>query len=140
MTIIANVGALALYLLFIWLGSAIVGAYMSERKGWGEKPGLASGLLTSILAPVVWLAIPQRPPTLAPGAAAALVFAVASGFLSPLAPFAYKYAQTVEAQIADSGGEMTGGRLVAIARIVAIIGMVLLVIEAIVLLAGAAGS
>ena len=57
---IANVGVLALYLLFIWLASAIVGAYMSSRKGYGEKAGLASGLLLSVVGPVVWLAIPAK--------------------------------------------------------------------------------
>ncbi|HTN23804.1 MAG TPA: hypothetical protein VL120_07425 [Solirubrobacteraceae bacterium] len=60
MTIIANVGALALYLLFIWLASAIVSAYMSERKGYGEKLGLASGLLLSLLGVVIWLAVPAK--------------------------------------------------------------------------------
>jgi len=57
---IANVGALALYLLFIWLASAIVGSYMSSRKGYGEKAGLASGLLLSVAGALVWLAIPAK--------------------------------------------------------------------------------
>jgi ABC-type transport system involved in multi-copper enzyme maturation permease subunit len=57
---IANVGVLALYLLFIWLASAIVGSYASGRKGYGEKVGLASGLLLSVLGAIVWLAIPAR--------------------------------------------------------------------------------
>ncbi|MDX6562263.1 MAG: hypothetical protein QOD65_2077 [Gaiellales bacterium] len=60
MTILANVGALALYLLFIWLGSAIVSSYLSDRKGYGEKIGLASGLLLSILGVVIWLAVPAK--------------------------------------------------------------------------------
>ena len=58
---IANVGVLALYLLFIWLASAIVGSYLSERKGYGEKPGLASGLLLSVVGAVAWLFVPARP-------------------------------------------------------------------------------
>jgi hypothetical protein len=57
---IANVGVLALYLLFIWLGSAIVGAYLSQRKGYGEKAGLASGLLLSVVGTLVWVAIPAK--------------------------------------------------------------------------------
>jgi hypothetical protein len=60
MTIIANIGALALYLLFIWLASAIVAAYLSERKGYGERAGLASGLLLSVVGVLVWLAVPAK--------------------------------------------------------------------------------
>ena len=61
MTIVANIGALALYLLFIWLGSAIVSAYLSERKGYGEKAGLASGLLLSVVGVLAWLVAPAKP-------------------------------------------------------------------------------
>jgi hypothetical protein len=57
---IANVGVLGLYLLFIWLGSAIVASYASSRKGYGEKAGLASGLLLSVVGAIVWLAIPAK--------------------------------------------------------------------------------
>ena len=57
---IANVGVLALYLLFIWLASAILGAYMSSRKGYGEKAGLASGLLLSVVGALAWLVIPAK--------------------------------------------------------------------------------
>jgi hypothetical protein len=57
---IANVGVLALYLLFIWLGSAIIASYASARKGYGEKAGLASGLLLSLVGALVWLAIPAK--------------------------------------------------------------------------------
>jgi hypothetical protein len=57
---IANVGVLALYLLVVWLGSAIVGSYVSDRKGYGEKPGLASGLLLSIIGALAWLAVPAK--------------------------------------------------------------------------------
>jgi hypothetical protein len=58
--IIADIGALALYLLFIWLASAIGCAYLSERKGYGEKAGLASGLLLSVVGVLVWLVIPPK--------------------------------------------------------------------------------
>jgi hypothetical protein len=55
-----DVGALALYLLILWLGSAIVGAYLSERKGYGDKPGLASGLLLSVVGALAWLVVPAK--------------------------------------------------------------------------------
>ena len=61
MTVVADIGALALYLLFLWLGSAIVAAYLSERKGYGEKAGLASGLLLSVVGILVWLVVPAKP-------------------------------------------------------------------------------
>ena len=61
MTILALIGAKALYLLFIWLASAIVASMLSDRKGYGEKPGLASGLLLSAVGVIVWLLIPARP-------------------------------------------------------------------------------
>jgi hypothetical protein len=60
MIVLANVGVLALYLLVIWLGSAIIGAYLSERKGYGEKPGLASGLLLSVVGALAWLLVPAK--------------------------------------------------------------------------------
>jgi hypothetical protein len=60
MIVIANVGVLALYLLVIWLGSAITGAYVSERKGYGDKPGLASGLLLSVVGALAWLFVPAK--------------------------------------------------------------------------------
>jgi hypothetical protein len=60
MTVIALLGAKALYLTFIWLASAIVGAYLSDRKGYGEKPGLASGLLLTVVGAVIWLLWPAR--------------------------------------------------------------------------------
>jgi hypothetical protein len=60
MIVIANVGVLALYLLVLWLGSAIAGAYVSERKGYGEKPGLASGLLLSVVGALAWLFVPAK--------------------------------------------------------------------------------
>jgi hypothetical protein len=61
MTVIALLGVKALYLLVLWLISAIVASWISDRKGYGEKPGLATGLLTSAVAILVWLLIPARP-------------------------------------------------------------------------------
>ena len=43
--VIAAIGAKALYLLYAWLASAIIASYLSERKGYGSKVGLAAGLL-----------------------------------------------------------------------------------------------
>jgi hypothetical protein len=59
-TVFAALGAKALYLCFLWLGSAIAAQYLSERKGYGEKPGLVTGLLLSVLAVIIWLAWPAR--------------------------------------------------------------------------------
>jgi hypothetical protein len=60
MIVIATIGALALYLLFLWLLSAIVASYLSRRKGYSEKAGIASGLLLSVIGVVVWLVVPAR--------------------------------------------------------------------------------
>ena len=60
MTVLALIGAKSLYLLWIWLGSAILCSYLSGRKGYGEKPGLATGVLLSALAVVIWLVWPAR--------------------------------------------------------------------------------
>jgi hypothetical protein len=60
MTLLAVIGAKALYLLILWLASAIVASYLSERKGYGERPGLASGLLLSIVGALIWLVWPAR--------------------------------------------------------------------------------
>ena len=60
MMILADIGALALYLLFIWLASAIAASYLSGRKGYGEKAGIASGLLLSVIGVIVWLVMPAR--------------------------------------------------------------------------------
>ena len=61
MTLLAIIGAKALYLIFIWFGSAIAASWLSDRKGYGEKPGLAAGLLLSAVGVVVWLLWPARP-------------------------------------------------------------------------------
>ena len=61
MTVFGLLGATALWLLYAWLLAAIVAAYLSDRKGYGEKPGLASGLLLHVIGVVVWLVWPPRP-------------------------------------------------------------------------------
>jgi hypothetical protein len=60
MTTIALLGATGLYLLFLWLGSAIAASWLSDRKGYGEKPGLATGLLLSVIGVIVWLFWPAK--------------------------------------------------------------------------------
>jgi hypothetical protein len=37
-----------------------VASWLSERKGYGERPGLATGLLLSLAAILVWLVVPAR--------------------------------------------------------------------------------
>ena len=60
MTSLAVIGATALYLLFIWLASAIAASWLSDRKGYGEKAGLGTGLLLSIIGVIVWLIWPAK--------------------------------------------------------------------------------
>ena len=60
MTVFAALGINALYLTFAWLGSAIAAAWLSDRKGYGEKAGLATGLVLSVLGVVVWLVWPAK--------------------------------------------------------------------------------
>ena len=57
----ALLGANALYLMYGWLLSAIVASYLSGRKGYGEKVGLASGLLLFFIGPIIWLIWPAKP-------------------------------------------------------------------------------
>ena len=59
-SLFAEMGVLALWLMYVWLASAILASYLSNRKGYGEKPGLATGLLLSAVAVVVWLVMPSR--------------------------------------------------------------------------------
>jgi hypothetical protein len=61
MTLFALLGAKALYLLYAWLLSAIIASYLSQRKGYGDRPGLASGLLLNALGIVIWLFVPAKP-------------------------------------------------------------------------------
>src|SRR5215212_9061750 len=58
--VIAAIGAKALYLLYAWLASAIVANYVSERKGYGPKLGLALGLLLSVIGAIITLVMPAR--------------------------------------------------------------------------------
>ena len=59
--VIALIGAKALYLLYGWLLSAIAASWLSERKGYGQKLGLAFGLLLFVPGVIVWIFWPARP-------------------------------------------------------------------------------
>lgn len=61
MTILATIGATALYLLFAWLLSAAIGSWLSDRKGYGERLGLAAGLLLSVAGLILVALLPGRP-------------------------------------------------------------------------------
>jgi type VI protein secretion system component VasK len=58
--IAAAVGAKAFYLLMVWLASAIGASELSKRKGYGEKWGLGTGLLLSVVGLLIWIFIPAR--------------------------------------------------------------------------------
>jgi hypothetical protein len=58
--VIALIGAKALWLTYIWLASAIAASWISERKGYGERAGLAAGLLLSVVGLVVMALWPAR--------------------------------------------------------------------------------
>ena len=60
-TLLALIGVKALIYLYIWLLSAIAASYLSNRKGYGEKAGLATGICLTIVGPLVWLVVPPRP-------------------------------------------------------------------------------
>jgi hypothetical protein len=58
--IIAAVGVKAFYLLLVWLASAIAAGELSKRKGYGEKVGLGTGLLLSLIGAIIWAVIPPK--------------------------------------------------------------------------------
>ena len=60
MTLFALIGSTALWLLYSWLASAIVASYLSGRKGYGERVGLACGLLLNFIGVIIWLVVPPR--------------------------------------------------------------------------------
>ena len=61
MILFAALGAKSLFLLYAWLASAIVASYLSDRKGYGEKAGIACGLLLSVIGVLIWLVWPAKP-------------------------------------------------------------------------------
>jgi hypothetical protein len=60
MTLLAVIGGKALWLTYVWLLSAAGAAWLSDRKGYGERPGLASGLLLSAVGLLIWILVPAR--------------------------------------------------------------------------------
>ena len=54
----ATIGAKALYLLFVWLISAVAASWLTERKGYGERLGLAFGLILSAIGLLLALLLP----------------------------------------------------------------------------------
>ena len=56
----AAIGAKALYLLYAWLASCIAASYLSNRKGYGEKAGLGTGMVLSVIGVIIWLLWPAR--------------------------------------------------------------------------------
>ena len=61
MILFATIGAKALYLTFVWLISAAAGSWLSERKGYGQRVGLAFGLILSAIGLLFVLLLPGRP-------------------------------------------------------------------------------
>ena len=61
MIVVATIGARALYLLFVWLLSAAMASWVSDRKGYGERVGLAFGLILSAVGLLIVLVLPGRP-------------------------------------------------------------------------------
>jgi hypothetical protein len=61
MVLFAAIGAKALYLLFVWLISAALASWLSDRKGYGERVGLTFGLLLSAIGLLIVVLLPSRP-------------------------------------------------------------------------------
>jgi hypothetical protein len=61
MIVVAIIGPKALYLLFVWLLSAAISSWVSERKGYGDRVGLAFGLILSAVGLLIVLLLPGRP-------------------------------------------------------------------------------
>ncbi len=57
---LALLGAKSLYLLMGWLACAIVASYLSERKGYTEKSGLAAGLILYPIGVLIFLFAPAK--------------------------------------------------------------------------------
>jgi hypothetical protein len=60
MTVLATIGAAALWLLYGWLACAWVASYLTQRKGYGLRLGLGLGMLTLVVGVVIALVLPAR--------------------------------------------------------------------------------
>jgi len=58
---IGTIGPKALYFLFAWLITAAAAAWLSERKGYGERVGLTLGLLLTVVGLLIMVFLPARP-------------------------------------------------------------------------------
>src|SRR5918995_195578 len=57
---LAVIGTAALWLTFVWLGSAILASMFSSAKGYGENWGLVTGAVLSLVGAFVWAVWPPR--------------------------------------------------------------------------------
>ena len=57
---LAVIGTAALWLTFVWLGSAILASLFSSAKGYGENWGLVTGAILSLLGAFIWAVWPPR--------------------------------------------------------------------------------
>ena len=57
---LAVIGAGALWLTFVWLASAIIASQFSAHKGYGEKTGLVTGTILTIVGAFIWAVLPAR--------------------------------------------------------------------------------
>jgi hypothetical protein len=59
-TFLAVIGPEALWLTFVWLASAIVASLFSSLKGYGEKTGLVTGTVLTLLGAFAWALWPPQ--------------------------------------------------------------------------------
>jgi hypothetical protein len=59
-TFLAVIGPEALWLTFVWLASAIVASLFAAQKGYGEKTGLVTGTVLTLLGAFIWAVWPAQ--------------------------------------------------------------------------------
>jgi hypothetical protein len=59
-TVLAVIGSGALWLTFVWLAAAIVASQFSLHKGYGEKIGLVTGIVGTVVGAFIWAVWPAR--------------------------------------------------------------------------------